>query len=486
MSTGALLDLTARGRKDAYFLGAVGGARQYFGSAYERRGPSAREIRIQMPETGARFGHWVDIELPRTGDVLMSADIRIQMPTWLPPAVAALNRRNGVLVELESRQYPGVYGAFGWTNGIANYLIDRWALFADSVMLVEGWGDFNSWFPDMETTQMKAPLIHAATGTHSGTALGIQRNATPPELVFRVPIPGCQRGDDVGLPLCALRGHRLYLRLWLRDKTALVESGELTVPGSEPVDPSSGVALPIYETCPAPWGGRAGRYFKEGSPDPVEFTTVQEWQVGQPYIYGRFAVLHLDEEMRAALAETPQDITFRQQRRESFTIRDEDWATAVVGGTYRQLLGIHGFFQALFVGIISDARLLQNKYRDIDPPGRPVGSRDWLLTLGLNVNGVDRIFQWPPKKFQELANATQLGRDVEAQLYYLIFGINPDWSPAGTCNLTQTQKVLLTAALADVLADPATGTKQAEASVLGLSWNVLRMEGGVGAVRFEG
>ena len=147
MSTGALLDLTARGRKDAYFLGTTAGSRQYFGSAYERRGPSAREIRIQATETGARFGHWVDIELPRVGDVLMTADIRIQMPTWLPADVAAINRRNGVIVEVESREYPGVFSAFGWTNGIANYLIERWALFADSAMLVEGWGDFNSWFP---------------------------------------------------------------------------------------------------------------------------------------------------------------------------------------------------------------------------------------------------------------------------------------------------------------------------------------------------
>ena len=479
--TGAILDLVARGRKDAYFLGGSG-ARQYFGTAYERRGPSAREIRIQPTEIGARFGHWVDIELPRVGDVLMSADIRIQMPTWLPPDVAVINRENGVLVEIESADRPGLYSQFGWTNGIANYLIERWALFADNVMLVEGWGDFNSWFPDMETTQMKAPIIHASTGTHNGTGLAIQRNATPPELSFRVPIPGCQRGDDVGLPICALRGHRLYLRLWLRDKTALVESGELDVV-PEPVDPSSGIALPIYEICPRPWGGRAGRYLTvESGGVWTEFRTLQEWQIGQPYIYGRFGVLHLDEETRAALTATTQEITFRQQRREAFTVRDEDWVPTAL---YRKPLEIHGFFQALFVGLISDARLLQNKYRDIDPPGRPIGSRDWLLSLGLNVNSVERIFQWPPKKFQELANNTQLGRDVETQLYYLIFGVNPDWSPAGTCNLTRTQKVLLNMQLDEVLADPATGTKQAEASVLGLSWNVLRVEGGVGRVLFE-
>ena len=474
MSDGAILDLVTRGRKDAYFIGSTGGSRSYFGADYERRGPSAREIRIVYPETGARFGHWVDIELPRTGDVLMSADVRIQMPTWLPPAIAAKNRLKGVDVTIESQVWPGNNLHYGWTNGIANYLIKRWALYADSVQLVHGWGGFNSWFPDMETTHAAAPILHATTGTHNGSDRNIQWNATPPELVFRVPLVGCQGDGDAGLPLCALQGQRLYLRFWLASAAELVESGLFDTVE----DASTNRFLPRYERCPAPWGGRAGVLTEAGA-TTTEFRTLQFYELGQPYLYGRFAILHLDDEGRRALQAKSQDIVFRQQRREDFTIEHKDWNPAA---RFKKQLEIHGFFQALFLQIIGDARLAQNKYRDITPPD---GS-DWVMNLSLNVNGVERIDFWPPKKFQELANNTQFRRDIEAELYSMVFGVNPDMFPAGTCNLTRTHKVLLAMQLEDVPLDPVSDTNQAEATILGLSWNVFHVEGGVGRLLFAG
>jgi hypothetical protein len=473
MSEGALLDLVARGRKDAYFIGAAPGSRRFWGAEYERRGGSAREVRIEYPETGARFGHWVDIELPRYGDVLMSADIRIQMPTWLPPEIAALNRETGVDVTVESAQWPGTFLHYGWTNGIGNYIVERWALFADSRMLQEGWGDFNVWFPDMETTHMKAPILHATTGTHAGTEQKVQWNATTPELVFRLPIVGLQGDDDAGLPLCALRGQRLYVRLWLAAKELMVESGV-----KEYVhDPVLNRELPVYELCPAPWGGRAGRLVRGDV--TTEFRTLEEHQIGQPYVYGRFAVVHLEDETRAALTAEAQDIVFHEQRRENFVIEDADWNPTA---RLTRRLEIRGFFQALYVGFLLEARRRQNKYHDIDPPG----GGEWLQGLALIVNSQERILEWPPRHFQELANNTQMRRDVESELYFLVFGVAPDdRGPAGVCNLGRTQKVNLALRLEDVPADPVTGSNQTVGSVLGLSWNVFRVEGGVGRVVFE-
>jgi hypothetical protein len=464
MSEGAMLELVSRGAKDAFFTNAEA-RRTWFGAPYERRSPSTREIRLVYPETGARFGHWVDIELPNASDVLMSADIRIRMPTWLPPQVAALNGTQ--VIEVESEKWPGRFLQYGWTNSIANYLIERWALFADNVMIVDGFGDFNSWFPDMETTQLHAPLIHASTGTHNGADENIQRNAVLPELVFRLPLIGCQGPADVGLPLCALhRYQRLYVRLWLADKTKLVESG---LAGTvETADAET--FLQEYEPCPAPWGGRRIKINNELS----EYVTLKDYEVGQPYIYAHYSVLNLDNETRIAMRTDPQNITFRQELRDDFTIEGKDWNG---GGQFNKTLEIQGLFQALFIGIISNARLSQNKYRDINSPGTPVAP-DWLINLGLRVNGIERIFQWPPKKFQELANNTQMRRDVESQLYFLIFGINPDTEPAGPCNLINTQKVILNMMLNEVYKDPISESRQAFASVLGLSWNVALIREG--------
>ena len=472
MSEGALLDLVARGRKDAYFVGAAPGSRRLWGADYERRGPSTREIVIQNPEAAARFGHWVDIDLPRYGDVLMSADIRIQMPTWLPPDVAAVNRRSGVSVTVESTQWPGTFLHYGWTNGLANYLVARWALYADSRMLQEGWGDFNSWFPDMETTHMKAPLLHATTGTHADGELPIQRNATPPELVFRLPIVGLQGDDDAGLPLCSLRGQRLYVRLWLAPKEELVESSVKEFV----YDASLNRHLPVYELCPAPWGGRTGKLVRGGV--ETAFRTLEEWQIGQPHVYARYSVVHLDEETRRTLQAETQDIVFYEQRRENFVLGEGDWNPTA---RLTRRLEIHGFFQALYVGFLTEARRRQNKYRDINPPG----GGEWLVDLALFVNSTERIHAWPPRHFQELANNTQMLRDVESDLYFLVFGVAPDRGPSGVCNLSRTQKVNLALRLEDVPADPVTGSKLAVGSVLGLSWNVFRVEGGVGRVVYE-
>ncbi len=466
---GALLDLVSRGRKDAFFI-SPDATRTWFGTEYTRRSPSTREIRTAYPESPARFGGWVDIELPRAGDILMSADIRIRLPTWLPEAVVRMNRTNSVTVE--SREWPGTYLAYGWTNGIANYTIERWALFTDNVMIVQGYGEFNSWFPDMEATHMHIPIIHASTGTHDGSVRSIQRAAAPPsEYVFRVPLIGCQGHGDVGLPLCALRANRLYLRIWLADKAKLVESGM----NGYAINPVTGAMdLPKYEICPTPWGGRKIRINNADT----EYKTLEEYEMVQPVIYARYSVLNLEDEARVAMSAIPHSIVFRQQQRVDFDIPSINWNPTA---RYRRPLEIHGFFQGLYLGIISDARIKQNKYRDINPPG----SGEWLIELGLNVNGQDRIQMWPPGQFQELANYTQMRRDVEKQLHYLIFGVNPyRFEPAGTCNLTRTYKVQLNMQLEEVPPDPVTGGNDARASLLGLSWNVFEIRDGLGVLKF--
>jgi hypothetical protein len=472
MSDGALMELVSRGKRDSYFI--ENPARTWFGTDYYRRHASVRQIQIIQPEGPVRFGSWVDIELPRGGDILKTMDIRIQMPTWLPPDVAAINRDLRYDIQVQTKAGPTHFAHFGWTNGIANYLIDRWALYADNVMITEGWGFFNSWFPDMETTQMKAPLIHASTGTHNGSEENIQGNATVPELAFRLPLPGCQVSGDIGLPLCAMWGQRLYVRLWLKDKTHLVESGRL----------STGAigGLPEYELCPEPWGGKRIQItdnIDRLNPVITYAETKKEWEMGQPVLYARCDILKVDESLRHDLQHMRHQIVFRQQARDDWFMDNTTWAQA---GAYKKQLEMQGFFQALFLGFTSKARELQNKYRDINPISNPdVGPAivfDWLVNLGLIVNGEERIGFWPPKKFQQLANNTQLRRDVEVALYYLVFGVNPEYEPAGTFNLTRTQKSVLTMQLAQTLEDPQLRSRQTRATVMGLAWNVFDINSG--------
>jgi hypothetical protein len=502
MSEGTILELVSRGKKDAYQI--QGAQRTWFGSPYERRSPSTREVRAIYPENPPRFGQWFDIVIPPDGDVLVEFELRITMPTWLPEPIATYNTQpHAYLVQVESQPYevmanqyittppqppltpflaPPAFLQYGWCDGIANYLIGRWALYVDNIMILDGYGEFNTWFPDMETTQLQAPVIHAATGrVENGSDAALQKNATLSELVFRVPIPGCQRfgyqGGDVGLPICAFKNQRIYIRFWLLDKTELVCSS--TLPPLPPV-PAFGPTevLPMYELCPAPWGGRRIKVNEQlvdssGNPWPRTLTLNQ---MGQPQIYARCVVLNLENELRRSMSAQKFEIRFHQQLRDDWTVENQAF---VPGVNYRRLLTINGIFQTLFVGFRANARVKQNRFTDILP-----AYGNWLTQISLNVNGLDRILSWSPKKLKVLANNTQLARDVNIALYYLIFGISPEYEPGGTCNLSRCQKAVLNLTFNDVPVDPMTGTRITYGFVVGNSWNVLDIEGGVASLRF--
>jgi hypothetical protein len=453
----APIDLVNRGKKDAYFL--QNAQRTWFGTMYERRAPSAKEDRIEHTLSPASFGNWVDIHLPRTGDILLSTEIRIQLPTWLPPSVAAQNYTEAVTVE--SATTPGTFHTYGWTNGIANYCIRRWALFADNLLLQEGWGEENVWYPDSTEQQHHVPILHTETGTHDGASLQIQRSATPPEVLFRVPIVS-------PLPLCAIQQQRLFLRLWITEKTELVESAQFDV--AEQGD----VSFPLYELCPAPWGGRRIKVNNVLVTD----VTLQEYEMGPLYVYGRFTVLHIEKEEYADVLQRRHEIPFKQQKREEFTIEDRDWNPE---GIRKKRVELHGLFQNLTMRIRAGTRQRQNKLRDYNPPG----GGEWLQTLSFFVNGVERIFPWPPKKFQELAQNIQLRRDVNTGFYLMYFGPSEETSPAGDCNVSGAHKTLLIFALEDVPADPMEQTNQAYVMISGQAWNLLEIQDGVVRVTFS-
>jgi len=499
MSDGTILDLVSRGKKDAYQIQDP--VRTWFGSPYERRSPATREIRLLYPDNPPRFGQSFDIVLPSDGDILMSFDLRITMPTWLPPPIAAINTQTSVYnVTIETDPYEIVAYPFvgtpatpwtpvtiaqpkpvqyGWCDGVANYIIGRWALFVDNVMVLEGYGEFNTWFPDMDTTQMHAPLLHAQTGRNDGSQAGIQANATLTEMVFRVPLPGCQGKGDTGIPLCAFKNQKVYLRFWLLDKTQLAESAQLP-PYLAAQEGYAPTAIPMYVPCPSPWGGRAIKVENQVTgtfpPELNGFVTLSATAMGQPYIYARTSILNLENELRESMIAQKYEIRFRQQRRDYWTI---DKTAFVPGVNYRRLLQIHGLFQSLFLVFRSIARTKQNKYTDILP-----SAGDWLSNLSLNINGQDRIYPWSPKKFTTLANNTQLTRDVNVALYYLIFGISPEDEPGGACNLSRCQKAALNLMFNDVQVDPLTNSNQTYAYMIGMSWNVLDIQDGMAIMRF--
>ena len=461
------MELVSRGKKDAYFIQDAN--KSFFGAPYVRRSPSARETYYQETESPPIFGQYVDIEIPRVGDVLMSAEVRIKMPTWLPPAIAKLNA--GISLDANGSYTPDIRVGpaklhYGWTNGIANFLIQRWVLMMDSITIQEGFGDYNDWQPLSDTTHLKAPLLNYSTGTHDGSESNIQRNATPPELTFKVPLVGCNGTKDVGLPLICLRAQRLVLRLFLQKKELLIESG---------VDVSGN-----YEICPEPWGQPV---YVNGVATGV---TMSKYGIGNPVIRGRFELLHVDEETRAAIKTKKHEIVLKQQCRQDFVLDNTAWPTGPGLTSSKNIrIELQGLFQRLFLGLTSYARNRQNKYRDLSPAGGGVlkENREFLSSLSVQINSQERISPWSTATFQELSQNLQLSRDVSRKLYFIVFGSSDLDSPLGAINLARTQKAVLVMALNNILPD-ATGSRLTLASLMGDAWNILDIKEGIATVRY--
>jgi hypothetical protein len=269
------------------------------------------------------------------------------------------------------------------------------------------------------------------------------------------------------------------VRFFLLDKKKLVSStphSPLDIPPpSTPAPAYPPTPLPLYVSCATPWGGR--KIYINGE-DSGEIT-MSAATMGQPYIYARTVVLNISNELRKSMAAQKFELRFRQQRLDYWTVDNKAF---VSGANYRQTLQINGLFQSLFLFFRSIARTNQNRYSDLLPS---YGS--WLSALSLNVNGQDRIYKWSPQEVTTLANNTQLARDVEFALYYLIFGISPEDEPGGTCNLSRCQKAVLNLSFsADVQPDPMTNSNTTYAYIIGMSWNVLDIKDGLAIMRFPG
>jgi hypothetical protein len=466
MSEAALLELVSRGKQDAYFIQDA--RRTWFGADIARRNGGTREVRLNEPLTPCQFGSRVEIDLPRTGDILESAQIRINLPTWLPPEVAAINRDPKKLIRIATTSIPSGVACYGWTNGIANFLIQKWQLFADNLLLCEGYGEIGSWYPFTQTTQNKAPILQAISGQHDGSQTAIQWAATHKELTFNVPIPGCQYKGDCGLPLYAMQAaQRLFLRLTLNPITALVESSPVNVLVGE----GDGYD-PIYDVCPAPWGNKTIQItdMTTGTVD-TSFRTLPLYEMAPLVVYAHYEVLNLDEEARAELRRIPHSIPFKQQYLDILTY---DQNVFIPGNTVQKRLDIRGFFEALYIRFISTARVLQNKYRDT----APIGGGEWIRSMYLTVNGIERIVNQIPEQYRAITLKTRVPRDIPDVLYFMIFGQEVDHEPAGNLYLSRSHKVQLTFQFADIPPDPVTRSRQADVGILGIGWNVLSIVDG--------
>lgn len=260
---GALLELVARGKKDALLaatsaggvLGVVGKEEVGGGLLYAQAPPPPRlaptlgELRHREPRNAPRWGGHVDFEVEGgVGDVLREPTLLIELPPLVAPEAASLARSTPVgapprVLHAESDT------VVGYAPNVALRLVRLVQLFVDTNVVQEWWGAHGEAVRrEEEGSEATAPVVAVAEGWHDGSPSALCKASAPPPLRLRLSLL-----DGGDLPLCAFSGRQtLRLRVHLSplaDCLAAVHAGSGAPTALPPDDGAPLTAFtPRYDT----------------------------------------------------------------------------------------------------------------------------------------------------------------------------------------------------------------------------------------------
>ena len=124
---GALYELLARGNKDVYFFNDDFSSVSPYDNRYNPVPAQLHELRRIPPLNGADFGRTCEFEFEAAGEVFVDPTLVIDLPSWLPPQVAASNPKS-VITDADGVSY-------GYTNGIGYFLFSKIQIYQDQLLL---------------------------------------------------------------------------------------------------------------------------------------------------------------------------------------------------------------------------------------------------------------------------------------------------------------------------------------------------------------
>ena len=115
---GALFEAISRGNKDTFFFAKNPDTTvNAFENRYDRIPPTIQELRRIPPLNGAEFGRSCEFEFEVAGDTFVYPTILIDLPSWLPPKEASLNRSTRITDEEGN--------SIGYTNGVGYFMFKK-------------------------------------------------------------------------------------------------------------------------------------------------------------------------------------------------------------------------------------------------------------------------------------------------------------------------------------------------------------------------
>ena len=450
---GALYELLARGNKDVYFFNDDFSSVSPYDNRYNPVPAQLHELRRIPPLNGADFGRTCEFEFEAAGEVFVDPSLVIDLPSWLPPHVAASNPKS-VITDADGVSY-------GYTNGIGYFLFSKIQIYQDQLLLQEFTGDALYAASRARGSLSSAFLENKITGVHSGSALEIGRAATPGRLRLHLPLLGCQHPDDGGFPSIAARAQTYKLRVTLRRLEDLVEASD-----SRPK--------------PVPWG--------RSDLGPV--ATLQRTAIAPITLQLETRHIYVDPDTRERLTRSSLEIPFSRLYENTFTYGAKDYEPltrgAVANGT-RRVDATHPAGRLLF-WFHKTADLRANKYTKMTQDD----GTEYYNNVSLIIAARDREPLNTPLLWNKLQHLAKEERDPGPGLGTMNWDLGDlrgregpyQHQPEGAINFTTADRPTIYTDLANVPVDPVSGQKSTEMRVIVDSWAIATFEKGRGGLKY--
>lgn len=453
---GSLLELVARGKKDAFFH--ANPKTSYFHSVYRKYAAFTTELHTTVPRNQPEWGKWCEFEIEHRGDLMRNVHLRIELPTWLPPPIAAINGTSRVT------DATGI--TYGYCNDVGFMMIEKIQLYQDQVLLQELYGEYLDWKLRQAVPLSTVLVMASAIGSRGETALDVGRAATPGTLRVPIPFLGWESVGDPGFPTVALRSQRFRLRILLRSLEAVVvaSDGRLAPkPWSTPLFLQRGPSAALEPFTPQPYESVA-----KGITMMLETTQV-----------------YVPCDVQEVLKGGHWFVPYRSSQYQSYTIQDYQMNAASTAVANFSLP-----FSLDFTGACSRVFAALQRVGDLKAGRRGTYLRDGVRTLRLNIANLDRIQQWPAAVFRDATAYWKHVRapmeagnpDIPQEVYTLVFGGKEALQPAGTLNFTRAALPDLWILFAPIDVDPRTQSRELVLHIYVETWEVLEIQGGKGRV----
>jgi hypothetical protein len=471
LTPGALLELVARGNKDAFFLSKdVAKAESPFNTIYAPQEPRLADTRTQVPSNAPDFGKMIEFQLETWADILTDMYVLIDLPSWLPslPLVAdgtTYPPQESNLQNLVTSSSEAEY-TYGWIRGIGYLLFERIQILQDQFLIQDISGDSLLALENTSSTNAQYYLRAAQAGIHNGTAREIAANATPGRLRVRIPFPCLQRPADGGLPLCCLREQNFRIRFFLRSAEKLWES-----------------SAPAGTVVPAPWNITFNVFSTTGT--VVEGVGgAGRSALGKPNIMLETTQIYISEDAANQMRAQHFKIPFIRYYDETFTIGEADYAAIDRGGTsviQRRMEGRHPMERLMIYfrrkQWLSDGRLWL------------IGGEEFYNNIGFQVAGQDREYIWPSVVLHTITGLVKderymADRGQQELRWSIPEGIGYNRQPTGTVNFTTASRPTLSIDLKDSEPDPCDDQRTTFMQIVGEAWAIYEIKEGRGRLMF--